>query len=192
MAAEKEESKLGAGGPPRARRSVAAAWPSAAHAALLGARTLAREASPPVASLPFLRRISETGVAADKAKRTAPRSETRQRQAGVKVRLTAEERAVVEERADAAGLSIASYLRAAAIGDAGPRARRSPTVDRTIAADAIAALNKAGGNLNQIAKQLNTFGGPAPAGLPDTLQAVKQAALQILLAFGYKTHDSEG
>ena len=191
MGPEKEVSKLGAGVPPRARPFVADAWPKA-RAALMTARTLAREAPPPVASLRSIRRISDAVVAVGAAKRSSPHSETRQRQISIKVRLTTEERALIEERAGASGLSLASYLRAAALGDAGPRSRRSPTIDREYAAEAIAALNKAGGNLNQIAKQLNTFGGKPPPVLPDTLQAVKRAALQILLAFGYKTHDSQG
>ena len=97
MESEKEGSKLGAGVPPRARLVVAGAWPLA-RASLLGARTLAREALPPVASLPKIRRVSNSDVDAERAKRTSPRSETRQRQAGVKVRLTTEERVLVEER----------------------------------------------------------------------------------------------
>ena len=130
-------------------------------------------------------------VAANKV-RTAPRSETRQRLNGAFVRLDAEEWAAVQLRAEKAGLSTAAYLRACGLGDPGPRARRSPTVNRELAARAIAELNKAGSNLNQIAHAVNMKHWPGTANIEESASAVKRAALQILEAFGYKTHDSQG
>ena len=98
----------------------------------------------------------------------------------------------VESRAGEAGLSNAAYLRACALGNAGPRARRSPTVERQLAAQAIAELNKAGSNLNQIARAVNMALSPAAPEIKAAADAVKKAARQIIRAFGHKTHDSQG
>jgi Bacterial mobilisation protein (MobC) len=120
------------------------------------------------------------------------RSETRQRPKGVCVRFNESEFLDVESRADGAGLSNAAYLRACALGSAGPRAKRSPTVERKLAAQAIAELNKAGSNLNQIARAVNMALSPAAPEITAAAAAVKKAARQIIRAFGHKTHDSEG
>ena len=95
---------------------------------------------------------------------------------------------ILTAKADDAGLSPGAYMRACALGSTGPRARRSPTVDRELAARAIAELNKAGSNLNQIAHALNIGFQPEREEVEQSAAAVKQAALQILQAFGYKTH----
>ena len=124
--------------------------------------------------------------------RATPRSEARQRAARVTVRFLPDEHAELETRASAAGLSPSAYLRACALGDAGPRARRSPTVERSLAAQAIAELNKAGSNLNQIARAVNMEQWPGTSSVTAAADAVKQAAIQILQSFGYKTHDSQG
>jgi len=124
--------------------------------------------------------------------RATPRSEARQRAARVTVRFLPDEHAELEARASAAGLSPSAYLRACALGDAGPRARRSPTVERSLAAQAIAELNKAGSNLNQIARAVNMEQWPGTSSVTTAADAVRQAATQILQAFGYKTHDSQG
>jgi hypothetical protein len=86
-------------------------------------------------------------------------SEKRQRAKGaVLVRLLPDERAAVEEKAREVGLSLASFLRACGLGTPGPRARRSPTVNAEALGRAVAALNKVGSNLNQIAHVLNAGG----------------------------------
>jgi hypothetical protein len=129
---------------------------------------------------------------APKKIRNTPRSEARQRAARVTVRFLPDEHAELEARASAAGLSPSAYLRACALGDAGPRARRSPTVERSLAAQAIAELNKAGSNLNQIARAVNMEQWPGSSSMIEATEAVKRAATMILQAFGYKTHDSQG
>jgi len=121
--------------------------------------------------------------------RTGPRSEKRERMKRITVRFLEAEYETIMARADAAGLSHASFMRACALGTEGPRARRSPTVNRVLAAQAIAELNKAGSNLNQIAHALNIGFQPEQEDVKESAEAVKQAALQILQAFGYKTYD---
>ena len=129
---------------------------------------------------------------APKKIRNTPRSENRQRGKIVPTRFLPDEHAELEARAAEAGLSPSAYLRACALGDAGPRARRSPTVERSLAAQAIAELNKAGSNLNQIARAVNMEQWPGSSSVIEATAAVRQAATMILQAFGYKTHDRQG
>jgi multidrug resistance efflux pump len=147
---------------------------------------LARVAKPPVASPSQIKIIKVDGLA---EKRTRPRSETRQREKRITVRFLDTEYEVLTARADETGLTPGTYVRTCALGSAGPRARRSPTIDRELAAQAIAELNKAGSNLNQIAHALNIGFQPEREDVKKSAAAVKQAALQILKAFGYKTYD---
>jgi hypothetical protein len=104
-------------------------------------------------------------------------SEKRQRGAPVSVRFLPDERAAVEANARSVGLSVAAFLRAAALGSPGPRARRSPSIELEALAQATAALNKVGSNLNQIARMLNAGGSvglahSSFAALSDTRAAV--------------------
>ena len=89
-------------------------------------------------------------------------SERRQRGKPVSVRLMPDEKAALKEKASAAGLSLASFLRASSLGTPGPRAKRAPTINAEALARATAALNKVGNNINQIAHYLNA-GGPTTA-----------------------------
>lgn len=83
-------------------------------------------------------------------------SQKRQRGKGaVLVSLLPEERALADQKAADAGLSLSAYGRASMLGDAGPRARRRLSIDRAALAHAVAELNRAGNNLNQIARALN-------------------------------------
>jgi hypothetical protein len=83
------------------------------------------------------------------------RKPKRQRQHVLPLRADDTERAELEARASASGLSLGAYLRACALGDAGPRARRRPSVEREQLARANAEINRVGSNLNQIARTLN-------------------------------------
>jgi hypothetical protein len=65
----------------------------------------------------------------------------------ITIRLLPDERAAVETESRVAGLSMASYTRFKLLGDAGPRARRSPSIDAELLAQAVSQLNKAGTNL---------------------------------------------
>ncbi len=119
----------------------------------------------------------------------APRrsgSQKRQRTRRIGVALDPAEFAVVAEKASTAGLSKSSFLRASALGSAGPRARRSPPLNAEVLAHAVAALNKAGSNLNQIARTLNA--GQA-AGSKEALEALtetREAVGRILDLVGRK------
>ncbi len=82
-------------------------------------------------------------------------SQQRQRLKGVRSAVTLEEYTAIENRARAAGLSTAAYLRACALGDKGPRSQRRPPVELQQFGKAIAELNKIGSNVNQIAHGVN-------------------------------------
>lgn len=86
------------------------------------------------------------------------KSEKRQRNRQVKLRLLDDEFNLAAAKAQASGLSLSAYIRAAATGDAGPRAQRKLPMDAQLARQALAQLGKYGSNMNQIAYGLNAYG----------------------------------
>ena len=110
-------------------------------------------------------------------------SEKRQRR-GYSIRLLPDEHAAIVGKARAAGMSFASYMRACALGDAGPRARRSPTLNAELLAYAVAALNKIGSNLNQIARILNAAQAVGATECMAVLAEVRAAVVRILEIVG--------
>lgn len=104
-------------------------------------------------------------------------SEKRQRSAAIGVRLTSEERAELDRRADAAGLTASAYLRACGLGDAGPRAARKPPVAKQEMVRILGQLGKIGSNLNQLARAVNR--GADPNGLADDIKAAVVAMAEI-------------
>jgi hypothetical protein len=108
-------------------------------------------------------------------------SEKRQRSAPVSVRFLPDERAAVEANARSVGLSVAGFLRAAALGTPGPRAQRVPSFDLRPLAVATAGLNRVGSNLNQIARVLNAGSATITAGeCRAVLDDVRTAVRSIL------------
>lgn len=83
------------------------------------------------------------------------KSETRQRTETLFARVTPEEKAAILARADRAGMPSAAFIRAAVLGDAGPRARRRRPVEHTTLVQLLAAINRVGNNLNQLARNSN-------------------------------------
>jgi len=82
-------------------------------------------------------------------------SERRQRVCKVDTRWDGIEHASLVAAAQAAGLTKGGYIRALVLGCPGPRAQRAPSVNAQALAQATAALNKVGSNLNQIGRILN-------------------------------------
>jgi hypothetical protein len=92
---------------------------------------------------------------------------------------------IIDEKARTAGMSNASYLRTLALGSPGPRARRAPTVNAEVLAHATAALNRVGGNLNQLMRALNSGRASVAAHeCFDVLRAVRAAVTEILEIVG--------
>ena len=101
--------------------------------------------------------VSPPPAEAGKKRRKPPvRGRKGGRTAGKFVHLTEAENAALEARARECGLSVSSYLRAAALGDAGPRARRAPTIEAEVIARVMIDLNRVGNNVNQIARSVNS------------------------------------
>ena len=117
-------------------------------------------------------------------------SQKRQRCKSLQIALTPGEYAEVMARAAACGLSPSSYGRAALLGAPGPRARRMPTVHAQLLGHAIAALNRIGNLLNQIAHRLNAGGALSLAAqFETTLVEIREAARAIRDAVGRKDRD---
>ena len=98
-------------------------------------------------------------------------SNKRQRNSQYVVRCTAEEFNAIAAKAIKAGLKGASYLRAAGLGDAGPRAQRRPTVEKEQLIRALGLHGRYGNNMNQISHSGNAGN---PVDLPELRCALKE------------------
>ncbi|MBN8819197.1 MAG: plasmid mobilization relaxosome protein MobC [Sphingomonas sp.] len=87
--------------------------------------------------------------------RVARGSDKRQRTRIITFRVSDDEYARYEERASRAGLAVGAFARAAGLDEAGPRARRRRPVEHRSLVQALAALNRVGNNLNQLARNTN-------------------------------------
>jgi hypothetical protein len=74
----------------------------------------------------------------------------------IAVRVTERDRERIEQAAREAGLKIGGYLRALALGSAGPRAVKRPRAEREQLARILGEIGKLGSNVNQLAKWSNT------------------------------------
>jgi uncharacterized protein (DUF1778 family) len=112
-------------------------------------------------------------------------SNTRQRAEPITFRANAAERALIEEAADRAGLTVSSYVRAQSLARPVTRARRTPPVNRTELARLLGLVNLLGSNVNQIARALNCGRDAEEIGeLAATLRAVREMRDAMLLALG--------
>jgi Bacterial mobilisation protein (MobC) len=104
--------------------------------------------------------MSDAPVAPARRKTPAPwRGRKRvadSRDALIHVRCTEHERAAIKAVAEQADLSVGAFLRALALGDAGPRAVRKPPVERAELVRLLGAIGKVGSNINQIARAIHT------------------------------------
>jgi hypothetical protein len=98
-------------------------------------------------------------------------SNKRQRNDQYVVRCTTDEFNAIAAKAIKAGLKGASYLRAAGLGDAGPRAQRRPTVEKELLIRALALHGRYGNNMNQIAHAGNAGN---PVHQPELRRALKE------------------
>jgi hypothetical protein len=114
-------------------------------------------------------------------------SDKRQRTRQCLVRFTEQEYAEVAARADRAGRPTAAFLRAAALGDAGPRAQRRPPADHVALRQILGQCGRIGNNLNQIARQLHQGRRINIPELRETLRAYLDIRTAILTALGMST-----
>ena len=180
-----EGSKLGAviphhaAQPPQKGQLDSSTWPREGVAFPVASPS-SRERKRPRA--PPKRTAGRREIIASDAARTRSGSEKRQRLHVAQLRLDDAEQAKLDERASASGLSTGAYLRAAALGGAGVRAKPRASVDRLLLARANADLNRVGNNINQIAHAMNAGRDPphvlaeAMTDLRDVLSALRRAA----------------
>ena len=102
------------------------------------------------------------------------------------VRWTDEEFNALAAKADKAGLAVAAFMRAAALGDAGPRAQRRPPADHKALRQILGELGRVGNNLNQIARALNAGERLRLPELKDALLAYIAIRDAIFAALGKK------
>ena len=114
-------------------------------------------------------------------------SNKRQRTRQCVVRFTEQEFAALAAKADRAGSARAAFLRAAALGDAGPRAQRRPPADHVALRQILGQCGRIGNNLNQIAKQLHLGSKPSIPELREALRAYLDIRNAILTALGMTT-----
>ncbi len=97
-----------------------------------------------------------------------------------------EEFAAIAAKADKAGLAIAAFMRAAALGDAGPRAQRRPPADHKALRQILGEIGRIGNNINQIARALNAGEQARLPELKDALRAYIAIRDAIFEALGKK------
>lgn len=110
--------------------------------------------------------------------KVASGSDKRQRGETVTVRLTKDERDTLDALSSRSGMAAGAFMRAAAFGDAGPRAQRRPPVDHVALRQLLGECGRVGNNLNQIAHNLNAG---RPVNVPE-LRAALAAYLDIRAA----------
>lgn len=86
-------------------------------------------------------------------------SERRRRDKVLTLRLSTEERDHIADKAEAHGLSVASFIRTAIIGSPGPRTHRRAPADKAELRRLIGEANRIGNNVNQIARHVNSGNG---------------------------------
>ena len=100
------------------------------------------------------------------------------------VRLSQDERAVVDAAAERAGLAAGSYARQVLLGAPAPRQVRRPPVERRELIRLLAELGKIGGNLNQLAKAANTRLFIRRREIDAALEGLQEVRNAILAALG--------
>jgi hypothetical protein len=111
-------------------------------------------------------------------------SEKRVRTKHLTIRLSPEERAAIDQAADRSGLTPGSYARQVLLGAPTPRQVRRPPVERRELARLLGEVGHVGGNINQIARDMNFGNGIDPWELKETLASLGRVRDAILNALG--------
>lgn len=103
-------------------------------------------------------------------------SDKRRRSHQSLIRWTDDEFTSITDKADKSGLAVAAFMRAAGLGNPGPRAQRRPPVDHKALRQYLGQVGRLGNNINQIARALNSG---EKANLPE-LKEVLRACIDVL------------
>ena len=120
-------------------------------------------------------------------------SEKRLRTRLVIIRVSAEEKQAIDAIRDRTGLTVGALVRNALLKVPPPRASRRPPVDLKAIARILPQLGKIGGNINQLAKQVNmgNFSAQVQEGIRYALRDLAELRLPILQALGAEPRDDE-
>ena len=128
--------------------------------------------------------MSEPAAPVRTSSRKKSGSENRARGGVVAFRVSAEERAELEEKAELSGLSLGSYVRQCVLTAPKTRTVRRPPIEQKLLAQLLGQLGKTGGNIHQIVKHMNFGAGVMHDELRSALKAFEEAAGAIMEAMG--------
>lgn len=111
-------------------------------------------------------------------------SETRQMQKRTTTRWSGAEYDELEKAADAAGLTVGSYIRECILKAPTTRKRRRPSVEVKTLAAILAQLRKMGSNVHQTLKHLNFGETVLRDEFQDSLKSIDQAAGLVMKELG--------
>jgi hypothetical protein len=111
-------------------------------------------------------------------------SERRARNRHITIRLSDEERAAIDEKAERAGLTTGSFARQILLGAPAPRQVRRPPVERRLLAQMLGQIGAIGNNINQIARALNRGRSPEDDYVKQTLGYLREIRDALLHALG--------
>ncbi len=107
-------------------------------------------------------------------------SDKRQRGKIMAFRCFDEEFNAIAAKADKAGLSCGAFMRAAALGDPGPRAQRRPPADHKALRQLLGHVGRIGNNINQIARALNAGDQPSLPEVKEILRVCREIRNALL------------
>lgn len=113
-------------------------------------------------------------------------SENRKRQEVVRFRVTAEEKAQIEQDATRAGVATGAYARNVLLDAPIPLQAKRPAVETELLQKTLAELNKIGSNINQLARAHNQRMPPYRQDVVIALEALNVVVLDVLKALGKK------
>ena len=111
-------------------------------------------------------------------------SEKRQRTKLAMIRLTPVEHSQAENAASNAGLTLSSYARTQMLNAAPPRSVRRPPIEKALLARILGQLGKAGSNLNQLARYLNSGDEVLDDDVRAAILEVRAAVAAVMQALG--------
>lgn len=114
-------------------------------------------------------------------------SNKRKRLVVLGVRLTPEERDLIDRHAERAALTVGSYARGVLLGVEPPRQARRPPVEKRELARLLGHIGHIGSNVNQIARVLNGGGEADLPALDDALDQLADIRAALLAALGRET-----
>ncbi len=111
-------------------------------------------------------------------------TEVRRRTGVITFRATEAERAELEGKAEKAGVSLGSFIRASALSAPTTRAARRPAIEVQAVTRLQGEMNKIGSNIHQILRRVN-FGDTPPAEeFREALSGYREVIAAILAALG--------